>query len=384
MIPAANLLFDTLCADIDELVSRCHDAALAAIPSYRTLHAESLDAGLRLDIEQVLRSARSGRTSVNEAELSELASVGEERARQGVPIADLLRAWRISIEVIIGYAHEVGQRLGIEDTYVLESIRSGLAWSDVAMVVTAEAHRKAEFALRYAERGQGAQLARGVLFGEMPAADIQIAAEALGMDSTGTYIAVRARGVAGTSVHELEHVLGFGDSTQQCSGVYALVDGDVAGFLREPPPADVDAVVGYGPPRPLDQLPESYRLATRALMTALACGFRGAHDIRSLGVRTAVAADTDVGEWLRLRYLEPLRRKGASQELVSTLRAYFACGLHVERAARQLFVHQNTVRYRLARFEELTGADLRDPEVLVEVWWALERSAMEFVADSKI
>jgi DNA-binding PucR family transcriptional regulator len=34
------------------------------------------------------------------------------------------------------------------------------------------------------------------------------------------------------------------------------------------------------------------------------------------------------------------------------------------------------VRYRIARFEELTGASLADTEVLLEVWWALELSAM--------
>jgi DNA-binding PucR family transcriptional regulator len=50
--------------------------------------------------------------------------------------------------------------------------------------------------------------------------------------------------------------------------------------------------------------------------------------------------------------------------------------MHVERSAERLFVHQNTVRYRIARFEELTGVSLRDPGVAFEVWWALERAAM--------
>lgn len=156
----------------------------------------------------------------------------------------------------------------------------------------------------------------------------------------------------------------------------AVIDGDIAGFLSEPPPSDVDGVVGYGPPRPLDRLAESYRLAARALMTVQACGLRGAHDIASLGLRAAVAMDVEVGASLRKRYLEPLDAGGSARELIATLRAYLACGMHVERAATRLFVHQNTVRYRLARFEELTGASLRETEVLFEVWWALELSAM--------
>lgn len=155
----------------------------------------------------------------------------------------------------------------------------------------------------------------------------------------------------------------------------ALLDGDLAGFLIEPP-RDVEGVVGFGPPRPLTRLSESYRMAARALVTAEACGLRGAYDIAALGLRTAVAIDADVGELLRKRYLEPLSVGGSSRELIATVRTYLACGMHVERTATRLFVHQNTVRYRLARFEELTGASLRDTEVVTEVWWVLELAAM--------
>jgi DNA-binding PucR family transcriptional regulator len=102
----------------------------------------------------------------------------------------------------------------------------------------------------------------------------------------------------------------------------------------------------------------------------------GVHDVPSLGLRAAVAADADVGDALCARYLEPLAGGSSAGELRATLRAYLACGMHVERTAERLFVHQNTVRYRLARFEELTGASLREPEVAFEVWWALERAAM--------
>jgi DNA-binding PucR family transcriptional regulator len=80
---------------------------------------------------------------------------------------------------------------------------------------------------------------------------------------------------------------------------------------------------------------------------------------------------------LRRRYLEPLAAANSTSELIETLRTYLACGMHVERTATRLFVHQNTVRYRIARVEELTGTSLADIEVLCEVWWALELSAMD-------
>jgi DNA-binding PucR family transcriptional regulator len=34
----------------------------------------------------------------------------------------------------------------------------------------------------------------------------------------------------------------------------------------------------------------------------------------------------------------------------------------------------NTIRNRLARFEELTGRDLRRTPDLLETWWALQRA----------
>jgi DNA-binding PucR family transcriptional regulator len=42
-------------------------------------------------------------------------------------------------------------------------------------------------------------------------------------------------------------------------------------------------------------------------------------------------------------------------ELVTTLSAYFANGAGIEATARALFVHANTVRYRLGQIGDLTG-----------------------------
>jgi DNA-binding PucR family transcriptional regulator len=52
-------------------------------------------------------------------------------------------------------------------------------------------------------------------------------------------------------------------------------------------------------------------------------------------------------------------------------------GQNVDAAARELFVHPNTLRHRLTRFEETTGASLRDLESLAEIWWALTRAELE-------
>jgi DNA-binding PucR family transcriptional regulator len=47
-------------------------------------------------------------------------------------------------------------------------------------------------------------------------------------------------------------------------------------------------------------------------------------------------------------------------DLVRTLRIYFAAGANASEAADRLFLHRNSMLYRLARIEKLTGLDLKD------------------------
>jgi hypothetical protein len=46
---------------------------------------------------------------------------------------------------------------------------------------------------------------------------------------------------------------------------------------------------------------------------------------------------------------------------LATLRAYFDTGHDLRRAAEALYIHRNTLKYRLSRVRELTGLDLTDP-----------------------
>src|SRR5438477_285946 len=67
----------------------------------------------------------------------------------------------------------------------------------------------------------------------------------------------------------------------------------------------------------------------------------------------ALAGDAEARRILRQDVFGSLHRAGG--ELLETLDAFFAAGGVLESAARALFVHPNTVRYRLRRVSELTG-----------------------------
>ena len=63
------------------------------------------------------------------------------------------------------------------------------------------------------------------------------------------------------------------------------------------------------------------------------------------------------------------RRRG---DLVATLRAYVASCFNFSRTGEAMYVHANTVTYRLRRIRELTGRDPRNPDDLLELWLALQ------------
>ncbi len=67
----------------------------------------------------------------------------------------------------------------------------------------------------------------------------------------------------------------------------------------------------------------------------------------------ALAGDVDARRTLRNDVFAALARAGG--ELLETLDAFLAAGGVLESAARSLFVHPNTVRYRLRRIADITG-----------------------------
>jgi DNA-binding PucR family transcriptional regulator len=73
------------------------------------------------------------------------------------------------------------------------------------------------------------------------------------------------------------------------------------------------------------------------------------------------------------RYIQPILALSAGDSILKTVERYLVNDRSVDITARELTVHPNTVRQRLAKFEDVTQRSLRDTEVVVEVWWALQR-----------
>ena len=72
-----------------------------------------------------------------------------------------------------------------------------------------------------------------------------------------------------------------------------------------------------------------------------------------------LAGDVPARRALVDRIYRPLLEAGGA--LMDTAAAYTESGGALESTARTLFVHPNTVRYRLRRITEITGYDPTDP-----------------------
>ena len=71
--------------------------------------------------------------------------------------------------------------------------------------------------------------------------------------------------------------------------------------------------------------------------------------------------------------LGPLEEGGGEygDELIRSLEAFIEQNGQWERAARELFCHRHTLRYRIRKVEELTGRDLSSARDRIEFWLAL-------------
>ena len=122
-----------------------------------------------------------------------------------------------------------------------------------------------------------------------------------------------------------------------------------------------DGPVVIGPTAPM--LTAAYHSASEAIsgMNAVA-GWRGAPRpvlARELLPERALMGDASAIAALHTDVMRPLADAGPT--LTETLDAYLDCGGAIEACARKLFVHPNTVRYRLRRIADFTGRDPTQP-----------------------
>jgi DNA-binding PucR family transcriptional regulator len=226
---------------------------------------------------------------------------------------------------------------------------------------------------RYLER-----LATHLLAGA-PLADLVAAAERADWTPPRTLTAVvlpeaRVRGALvsldGRTLRSSEDVPGLGPATD----LVALLVPDAGGRSR---PALLRSLDGreavVGPPRPWAEVHRSYARVCRTLQLGLTADGPEPLDTERRLADLVLRADGDALADLRARALAPLDdlSPGARDKLVDTLRAWLLHHGRREQIATELFVHPQTVRYRMGQLRELYGKQLEDPRTVLELTIAL-------------
>lgn len=139
-----------------------------------------------------------------------------------------------------------------------------------------------------------------------------------------------------------------------------------------------ELAIGVGSPSDdLRGVGRSYEEAREAAAIAEALGLAAPTSFDDVRLERAVLGSAQLRD-LGHRVLAPLeeyeRRRGA--ELIATLRAYVESGCNVAEAGKRVFVHPNTVVYRLKRVAEVSGHDPREARGLLTLSLALLTSRL--------
>jgi DNA-binding PucR family transcriptional regulator len=126
-------------------------------------------------------------------------------------------------------------------------------------------------------------------------------------------------------------------------------------------------------------LAEAHRSASDALsgLRAVVGWPTAPRPVRSLDLlpERALAGDPEAEWQLVDRIARPLEE--ASGSLLETVDTFLEVGGVLETCARKLFVHPNTVRYRLRKVSEVTGWDPLDPRESYVLQTALALGRLE-------
>ena len=110
--------------------------------------------------------------------------------------------------------------------------------------------------------------------------------------------------------------------------------------------------------------------STEAAFPAMSPDTAGWWDAGVLSWRIAVRGSDTMAELVTAKYTVPLEDEGEFGEVLMDSVSVFIDNRRVLRkAAAELFVHENTLRHRLQRFEQVTGSRLSEADTLIEVSW---------------
>jgi hypothetical protein len=340
---------------------------------------------LRDSVRSNLESMVGQLTADRPPDLSAPRATGHRRARQGAPLADILHAYRIGFTEFWNAIVDEARRGALVPSELLVDAASGVWWliGEYTQELTV-AYREAAAELLLAGARERSALVEALFTGGIPDRDtLWEAAKLLRLPWEGVFVvvAVEAPGLAQEGLPDAEAFLaarGIGSAwllhPESQTGVVSLRHQDTAPLLLELLGRGVRARAGVSPIyQSLADTPRALHYA-RLVQRSLPPGTRAVAQFEETPLRVLAAAAPDAAGELARAVLGPVLALPAQDRstLLATLRAWFDAGGSAAEAGRRIYIHPNTVRYRLRRLQEHTGRSLDDPRTAAELLAALE------------
>jgi hypothetical protein len=356
----------------DEVVG----AVIAEVPTY----TGALSGRMGTNIRRAVRTALGNFLDLAGGDAPDTLGIGAEgayelgrgEARNGRSMDALLAAYRVGARVAWRGFSAAAVRSGLPAEALAKFAELVFAYIDELSATSATGHAD-ELATsgrvreRYLE-----QLARDLLDG---AADdvLLAAAERAGWPPPSTLTAVLLpTAQAHAALRQLDpRTLLLTEDIADPDAVLLVPDADGsarARLLQQLP--ERRAVVG--PARPWTAVQASFTRAVRASLLGPPDD-PGPLDTEQRLVDLVLGADPDAYADLRARALAPLAelRPAVARRLEDTLRAWLLHQGRREAVAEELFVHPQTVRYRVGQLREVFGEALEDPQRVLELTLAV-------------
>jgi PucR C-terminal helix-turn-helix domain len=372
-------------AELPQVAEQTVSAIVVEVPSY----ADAFGGGMGRTIENavqlalggflVLASAGAGAdasTPIQPA-LDGAYALGRGEARSGRSMDALLGAYRVGARVSWRHMAASGVRAGLTAEQLARFAELVFAYIDQLSAASVAGHSD-ELATSGRVRERYLERLADLLLAGSPPDDLVVAAERADWAPPRTLTAVilpeaKVRGALQLlDSRTLRSGTDVPDAPAHVELAVLLVP-DAGGRSR---PAlmrsldEGDAVVG--PARPWTDVHSSYARACRAVGLGLTSD-DGPLDTEQRLADLVLRADAEALADLRARVLAPLDDLGstARDKLTETLRSWLLHHGRREQVATELFVHVQTVRYRMTQLRELYGARLDDPRTVLELTIAL-------------
>ena len=388
---------DALIARHTEIAREMVDRIVDEVPEYRRAPPEVTDDVLVLSTAtaKLLGEAFAAASPVQREDVPIVREHAARRVHQGVSLEAFLHAYRAALFGYWDACAEEASRLDIPRDASLALARFALDAIDTVTTHAAEAYLREETRLRTQSGREARDLVERLIRGQ-PIADHRRHPAAPGLNPTGQLVTIVGRIdqttlPVGDALQVARDALEEDMSRGKVRPLVAIRQGEIvlvaagssslderaslrAARQRALDEHEVDMRYGVSVPSPgFASVQQAYREAALSLsytsavrpivsledLSSLECALIGA----DAATRAVIASK---GSKLQALSAEEL------SVAIETIRAFSDADLNVARAAEQVRVHPNTVRYRLERIAATSGHDPRTFAGLVELLCILE------------